>query len=53
MEKQNEHILQRQVKDAEVQLSTLIFQANQKLDSVERDGKASVMSEELIKNQSK
>jgi len=51
VEKQDEHILQlqRQLKDAEVQLSTLIFQAKQKLDSIERAGKASVMSEDLIK----
>lgn len=51
VEKQDEHILQlqRQLKDAEVQLSTLIFQAKQKLESIDRAGKASVMSEELIK----
>jgi len=51
VEKQDEHIvqLQRQLKDAEVQLSTLIFQAKQKLESIDKAGKASVMSEDLIK----
>ena len=44
VEKQDEHILQlqKQLKVAEVQMSTLIFQAKQKLYSIERE-------EDLIK----
>jgi len=51
VEAQNQHILQlqKQLKDAEVMLSTLIFQAKQKLESIDRSGKGPVMSEDLIK----
>jgi len=51
VERQDENILQlqKQLKEAEVMLSTLIFQAKQKLESIDRAGKASVTSEDLIK----
>ena len=41
--------LQKQLKDAETLLSTAIYQANQKLDSIKKAKENPVSSEELIK----
>lgn len=41
--------LQKQLKEAEHMLSTAIFQARQKLASIEKANKRPVSSEELIK----
>lgn len=51
VERQDQDInqLQKQLKDAEQILSTAIYQANQKLQSIARASKRPVSSEELIK----
>lgn len=51
VERQDQDInhLQKQLKEAEQILSTAIYQANQKLQSISRAKKRPVSSEELIK----